>query len=758
MRNRLCRSGGILVVLVGAALATSGCTQTPVEKSAKHMAAGKKLMEKRDAARAILQFRNAAKLTPDDPEAYYQLGIAHLALSDTRNGVLAIRKALELNPKHAAARLRLAELMGSVGDAGLLQEARKRLEALLQDSPNDPTALHALGLTELRLGDVQNAAEHLESAAAAAPGRLGYAIAVAQARLAQQDVKGAEAVLLKACADTKDSADAWVTLGRFYGSQRRPAEAEQQFQRALAIDANHPGALLNQALLQKTGGRMQEAEQTFKRLAGLTDRTYRHAYALFLYEGGRHDESIQELERLSRNDPEDRAARTRLMVAYTNGGRLADSEKLLAGILKKNPKDLEALLQRAELYIGAKKYAEAEADLNRVLHFQPDSPEAHYALSKLHGARGEVLQQRQDLSEALRLNPFLLPVRVELARLLVATKAPTAALDVLSAAPESQKEALLTERNWALWAAGDYRKMRESIDAALSRGRGVEALVQDGLWKLSQGNPSGARASLEEALKINPGDMRALEALARSYTMQKQTAAAVEKVKEYAALQPKSAPVQEFLGLFLWANQDLAGARRAFVAAKTADPNFRAADLSLVQVEVMEKNWEAAESKLRDLVNVDTQNARAHLWLGNIQELRGEHRSAANQFRKVVELEPNNANALNNLAYLMTEHENKPDEALRYAQKAQELTPDDPDAADTVGWILYRKGLYSAAVQQLERAAAKGENVVWKYHLAMAYAKAGDVAKGRTMFQTALKRNPNVPEAAAAKQLFEETR
>jgi Flp pilus assembly protein TadD len=36
----------------------------------------------------------------------------------------------------------------------------------------------------------------------------------------------------------------------------------------------------------------------------------------------------------------------------------------------------------------------------------------------------------------------------------------------------------------------------------------------------------------------------------------------------------------------------------------------------------------------------------------------------------------------------------------------------------------------------------------------MAYARAGNPDRGRTMFQTALKLNPNVPEAKMAEQIF----
>ncbi len=102
--------------------------------------------------------------------------------------------------------------------------------------------------------------------------------------------------------------------------------------------------------------------------------------------------------------------------------------------------------------------------------------------------------------------------------------------------------------------------------------------------------------------------------------------------------------------------------------------------------------------------------------------------------------------------YLLAEYGNQPDEALKYAQSAVELAPNTPAYCDTLGWIFYRKTLYPEAVQYLERATARNGDVVWKYHLAMAYAKVGKQAQGKVVLDEALKQNPNVPEAAAARQ------
>src|ERR1039458_9221015 len=234
----LCRDRMMVALLLGV-LAFVGCMRSPEAKSAAYIEAGKKLLEKKDPARAILECRNATQATPKNAEAYYQLALAYLATADFRSGVASLRKALELNPRHAGARFRLADLMTSANDPEVLKDAQQRLQALLQDTPENADALHSLALTELKLGETDAAVQHLGRAMATAPNELVFAPTLAQAKLQQKDLRGAENVLKKACADFPNSADAVVILGRFYAGQNKAAEAEQQFQRGLTLNPTH---------------------------------------------------------------------------------------------------------------------------------------------------------------------------------------------------------------------------------------------------------------------------------------------------------------------------------------------------------------------------------------------------------------------------------------------------------------------------------------------------------------------------------------
>jgi tetratricopeptide (TPR) repeat protein len=747
------RRTALLAVL---AAGLSGCARTPEEKSARFVDAGKRLLKKNDPGRAVLQFRNALQITPRNAEAYYQLGVGYLALGNAVKAVASFRSAVEIDPKHAGAQLRLAQLMASVDDPQAWKDAEQRLQNLLQDGPQNTDALHALGLTELRLGNTQEGLLHLERALAIAPQDLTNTVALAEARMQQKDYKGVEEVLQKACTNSPKSADAAVLLGRFYAAMGETAKAEAQFRHAIALGPKDGAALYNLALLQSQTGRKQEAEQSFKQLSTFPEKSLQPMYALFLNQEGRSAEAIREFERLAKLDPEDRLARTRLVAAYQSNNRTADAKKLLNAVLADNPKDLDALLERGELSLASGDLGEAEIDLNRVLHLKPDSAEAHYSVARLYKARGNRLTYRQELAEVLRLNSYLLAVRLELAGVLIADNNAKAAMPVLDATPESQRGLVpvLEQRNWALLGSGSVDEARKGIERGLAIVRSPEFLMQDAALKISQQRYAEARQSLKEAMKQAPQDIRLLRFLVTSYTAQKQIGEAIKEVQAHASNNPKSAEVQYFLGNLLLEAGDQAHAKQAFTTATALGGGRVPAELALAQINLKQANWTDARQQLDTILSSQSENLQARLWLGMLEESVGNHSAALTHFRKVAENQPDNAIALNNVAYLLAETGGQVDEALKYAQKAQELAPDNPDVQDTLGWVLYRKGLFENSVTQLQSAVAKGGGVRQQYHLAMACYKAGQESRGRTILETALRKDPTPPEARLAQEIF----
>jgi tetratricopeptide (TPR) repeat protein len=753
------RSGSMFWAAFVLLIAASGCARSPEAKRNKFMNSGRHYLEKHEYARAVLDFRNAVAAMPGDGESFYQLGLAYVGARDLQGAWNSFKTALALDPKHKGAQLNLSKIEVSMPGVDMVRQAKAHLSELLEGSPGDPTALNLLALSELKLGDTQGAEKHLRHALAAAPRSLVNFGLLAQARLAQNDPKGAEDVLDQACRSNPGSADPLLLLAQFHLAMNQLPQAEQALQKAIGVNPNHPVALLLLGKLQAGTGRNEQAEQTFKHLASLNDAAAKPVYAMYLFGAGRVHEAIAELERLAKADPSDRGARTRLVAAYWHSGRNQEAEQLLNKVLKKNASDVDALIQRAELYLASDKYAEAQTDLYEAMSVKPNSPAVHHRLARLHQLRRNPAGQRQELFEVLKLIPANVEARIELAQSFLTDKSGKTALDILNQAPVYQKDLpeVIVQRNWALWSVGDIAGFRRGTEAGLAQRRSSDLLIQQGLLEMHEGRHTAARAALDEALRMNPLDIRAVEGLRRSYVAQNQTALALQRVEEFAAGHPRSAPVQTFLGTVLAQNGEKAKARTALEAARVVDPGFESAQIALVKLDHADGRLDSAATRLDALLGANPSNTMARYWLGNIEADRGNFQKAITHFEHVIEADPANAQALNNLAYLLSSLPNRTDEALKYAQKAQELAPNNPNFADTLGWALYRKGLYSMAARHLELAASNRDgNPVSRFHLAMAYAKAGDSKKGRITLQAALERYPELPEAKVAKDVVEQ--
>jgi len=74
------------------------------------------------------------------------------------------------------------------------------------------------------------------------------------------------------------------------------------------------------------------------------------------------------------------------------------------------------------------------------------------------------------------------------------------------------------------------------------------------------------------------------------------------------------------------------------------------------------------------------------------------------QLRKLIELEPDSAQAYNALGYTLADRTERYVEAREYIVKALALAPDDPFILDSMGWVEYRLGNIDEALGYLRRA------------------------------------------------------
>jgi len=163
---------------------------------------------------------------------------------------------------------------------------------------------------------------------------------------------------------------------------------------------------------------------------------------------------------------------------------------------------------------------------------------------------------------------------------------------------------------------------------------------------------------------------------------------------------------------------------------------------------------QGARRALEQAVELGPTILRPHLLLAELYAAAGEAPLAAEQYRKILGIDPNNAVALNNLAYDLATREKKPGEALPLARKAQALSPRDPTILDTVGWIEYLSGNTAEAARLLVQAARSAPgNAEIRLHNAVALASQGARASAESELAEALKLNPALEKRSDVQEL-----
>ncbi|WP_210397107.1 tetratricopeptide repeat protein [Motiliproteus sediminis] len=111
--------------------------------------------------------------------------------------------------------------------------------------------------------------------------------------------------------------------------------------------------------------------------------------------------------------------------------------------------------------------------------------------------------------------------------------------------------------------------------------------------------------------------------------------------------------------------------------------------------------------------------------------------------RHLLELEPDNAMALNALGYSLTDRTDRHPEALKLISRALELKPDDPAILDSMGWVHFNLGQLDIALDYLQRAYTSFPDPEIATHLGKAYWALGRTQEAMAVWQEALERDPD---------------
>jgi len=115
--------------------------------------------------------------------------------------------------------------------------------------------------------------------------------------------------------------------------------------------------------------------------------------------------------------------------------------------------------------------------------------------------------------------------------------------------------------------------------------------------------------------------------------------------------------------------------------------------------------------------------------------------AAERDFRRVIELKPDDAEALNALGYTLADRTDRRSEALELIERAIKLKPDEPAIIDSLGWVRYRMGDLDASVKELRRAFAKQDDPEIAAHLGEVLWVKGERDEARKIWEQGRKKD-----------------
>ena len=131
------------------------------------------------------------------------------------------------------------------------------------------------------------------------------------------------------------------------------------------------------------------------------------------------------------------------------------------------------------------------------------------------------------------------------------------------------------------------------------------------------------------------------------------------------------------------------------------------------------------------------------LTLAQLEEADAAYDTAIERYQQVIELQPANVVALNNLAYALAVHRNKPGDALALAKRAATLAPGSASVLDTWAWIEHLVGNHAVAAKIFADAIKLNPaEAEIRLHAAAVAAALGDRAKAESELKEALRLDP----------------
>lgn len=647
-------------------------------------------------------------------------------------------------------------------DAQDFPRARGLIDQVLRMVPDSVRALELAGAIEYRRGDFPQADLFLGRAVRLAPGReLGrHMLAQTHLRIGVPD-RALETLrpLLEA---PQVSAATLALAGEAYLLAGDSLRSEQAFAAAAKLAPEDTRLQTSLAMSQLSrAGASEQALQTLEQLARDDDNP-RADLALVSARMQKKDYAgaLRAVEGLRRKQPD------RALADYLSGliqqqqGDLSAARASLEAALKKETRFLPAAARLAAMEMAAGKPEAAKQWLQAQTKADPNNATAHLTLaefvSRNGGAASEVTQLLRAAVKANANEPraqvalvnHLLSTGEQRAGLLAA-QAAVAALpldaqvqDALGLALQANGDTQQAQAAWRTLTTQQPRLVQPHLRLA-------ELFATEKRWDDSE-------RSLRRALEIDPTLVAAERALVKLALQRGRPDAGLPVARAMQQRQPRAALGWLLEGDVEVARGNLDAGAVAYRAALQREGATEAAT-RYHQLLLQTGKAQEAEAFARQWQQGQPKDAMFRFYLGDVALARTDWPAAEGHYRRVLELSPDNALAMNNVAWLLAT-QGKPG-AVEMARRANELSPGRPALLDTLALALAMDGKVNEAVQAQQQAVAQAPgDPALKLALARLQLQSGDKVGAKAQLEQLAKLGASYPKQAEVRELLLQTR
>lgn len=461
-----------------------------------------------------------------------------------------------------------------------------------------------------------------------------------------------------------------------------------------------------------------------------------------------------------RLDVENVPARLKYAQLLTARGALAEAVKELTAALKVEHGNVQALLQKGSVETTLGRLGDARQTFQKVLEIEPLHTLALFSLAQIAAAQGKTADAENLYFQTISIAPRFKRAYIDLFLLYEQYGEKRKALEILRQLAEEvdpENEELRRLYSSALINQGELEAAVKTLEREKDLQPGnLDVLARLGFAHFEQRNFPGAIEEFRLVLARDPGNDAVRYYLAISYDNAGQPDAAAV---EFSRIRPESPVYLEALLYHAFVLEKLERKGEAIdlltrgMGARPEEPRIPE---HLAGIFMRAHRYPDGIRVAREALEKFPASIRLHVVLAYLLE-KTDFDASVRTMQKVLDMEPQNAEALNFIGYGWADRGINLPQAEQMIRQALELMPDDGNITDSLGWVLYRQGKFTEALEVLRQAVEMSPGVAEiRDHLGDAYKATGDLEKAISTWHQALELNPDDDLKARIEKKLEE--